>query len=236
MALFIQLAGETFAKNIGSMVYTPPIVDGLLGWYLLGGDAAASRKNWAPGGADATVTGTPTYNAASAVFTSANYIDTGIIDTAALTLIAIGKPAGASNVAYVASYLNTTNTYAMLYGATSRFRAGGFFTDTNIAISSAIAQTDLARFELIAQTIANGPPAQKLYWPRRSEIVVSAPASPKLAGSRTLLIGKAYATFANTTEMAAAAVYNRALSEQEILEVITPHLIEVMELRGIIIT
>lgn len=230
----LRAKGASFSKNVGALQYVPPILSGLLGWYFLGDDLAASQKNWAPGGGDLTVTGSPVYGAGYATLSGTNYFDTGYVDPAEFTLLAVAKGTNTTS-AYVSSFLNSSSEYAMINaGATNLFRAGGYFGAAgNFQRTSVNTYSDLNRFEFIAGTGENAPQQLSFYWPRVAEVTAgSAPANARTSGVRNILLGRAHGTFLVASDMAFAGVYSRALSEAEISSIYS-HLQTVMGARGI---
>ena len=93
MATIIRVAGADFSANpVGFM---PPVAANLLAWHYLGGDLTNSARNLAPGGANATVVGSPTVETSHLRCSSTAYIQSTIEDESDCTLIAVAKmPSG----------------------------------------------------------------------------------------------------------------------------------------------
>lgn len=92
MAVEITVPGGTNAKHL---TYAPRITSGLRGLYLFGDTLAHSKRNHAPSGDDLTVVGSPVIEATHARLTGlSNYFDTGLLETSAMTYIAVSRSVG----------------------------------------------------------------------------------------------------------------------------------------------
>ena len=92
---------EAYATSIKS-----PVPDGLLYWGFLNDSVEKLGKNFAPQGSVATVSGTPPVTNKNAVLDDLNNIQTGVVQTPSMTIIAVGNPDadGLEKGMFVSSY------------------------------------------------------------------------------------------------------------------------------------
>ncbi|MGF7161297.1 hypothetical protein FHS85_002932 [Rhodoligotrophos appendicifer] len=92
----------------------PPVTDGLEGFFLFGVDAAESAKNWAPGKADASVVGSPTYGDDYAVLTGNGvaYLQTQVDHTEDMTFIAVARPLSDAAASLISNYQSPATLHA----------------------------------------------------------------------------------------------------------------------------
>lgn len=105
MVLKSNVSGTTIANPDG---WTPPFsMEGLLYAGIYGrGDLA---KNYAPGGADAVVYGSPVVTDHFATLSSSNYLDTGVPTSKTATLIAVVRKTITANRQFVISSYKQSN-------------------------------------------------------------------------------------------------------------------------------
>lgn len=120
-----QYAFDVGDFNLPGTGYLPtaafsiPVMDGLAGAYLLGGGEEHGLINWADEDRSLTTVGTPAWEDGHAVLSAANYLDTGIAETPAMTLVVIGRRTSAVNTAFVGNYRDQTNIGIALYAQTA---------------------------------------------------------------------------------------------------------------------
>jgi hypothetical protein len=88
MTSSVKLSDANFTNYVAR--YGNQVLAGLVGEYYFGVSSAQSAQNQS-GGAAATVSGAPVYSANSAVFGSSDSFDTGIAESANMTLIVIAQ-------------------------------------------------------------------------------------------------------------------------------------------------
>lgn len=90
MGVLIRVKNASFAGR--AVAFVPPVADGLEYWNFFGGDASQSRRNLAPGKNGASLVGALTYNAHSAIFKGGtNFLITEVADPESVTFIAVAR-------------------------------------------------------------------------------------------------------------------------------------------------
>lgn len=112
----VTLPGSGYAKRI---MFDLPVRAGLTGAYFFGEGETVALTNW--GGSEPnTVVGAPVWHDGYAELDGSNYIQTGVAETAAMTVLAVIKrKTTGTNVALVGNYGGTGATGVALYVASS---------------------------------------------------------------------------------------------------------------------
>jgi len=84
----ISLPGDGYPSIFGFKI---PVTTGLEGAYLFGDGAGQFSRNYAPGKPNATVIGSPSSGSGYGVFSENGYLDTGISETADMTIITVAR-------------------------------------------------------------------------------------------------------------------------------------------------
>lgn len=226
MATIIRVSGADFSAN--AVGFLPPVSNGLLGWWHLGGTLANSQKNLATG-LLSTVVGSPTVAAGFLTLGPSNYIDTGLAETNEWTFIVVAKnpapgTAAANRPMYISNNLASPAIGAGLLegGATApagSFRTSVFFDNGSGGTTQITAQA--AATDVTVWHYVQGSASSTLA--RTVDKTTGAVATSALSGTRarntsnTLRIGAAANNtgLAGTPGMAFAAIYNRALTSTE---------------------
>lgn len=146
MGLILTAKGADFEANAVS--YIPPVPEGLLYWGFLNDSVEKLGRNYAPEGVPATVIGTPTVNSQGAVLNTAGHIQTPAVQTASITLIAVGRPVadGAEQGMFISNYTSArlngvagTSFGASLYCSGNDANAGKFEVRANVSGFSGVA-------------------------------------------------------------------------------------------------
>lgn len=103
MGVLIRVKSAGFESS--AVAFIPPISDGLEYWNFFGGGASKAARNLASNKPGGVVVGNPVYGEHSAVFTGQSaYIQTGVEDSADMTLIAVAKPISDAGAHIVSSF------------------------------------------------------------------------------------------------------------------------------------
>lgn len=127
------------------LMFEIPVTDGLVGAFFFGHGLEMATENWAPGGVDraGVLVGTPVAGVGYVEFSGGNFLQTQEDETAAMTLIAVGKRK-ASNVtgAFIGNYLSSTAIGIGLYAQASgpQGNAGRVSGSGSVSASGALDQ------------------------------------------------------------------------------------------------
>lgn len=217
--------------------YVPVVPDGLAYLNFFGGSAERTARNLAPGGAPGEIVGTPVYTTTSVRLTpKSHYIRTAVPQTASMTVLLVVKPlsiaqnamafgnfgsprtaaAGNSNGVFILLPANAGSTELANVRFTAAQPSGAASQNINADLPQSLRvgslQTVVGRLDDSTKQRRIMVPATGL----QTSVVGTLPTD---IGVGPLLIGSYYdATSAHIAplEIAAAAIYTRALSDVEI--------------------
>lgn len=225
MATIIKVKGADFSAN--AVGFIPPVAADLAGWFFPNGSLAQAKRNLAPGGADAAVTGAPVIGTAYTRFKGrTNYLDTGLAETPAITLLAVARaviPAsGSAQALIVSNYGSGTGvsltkpqlTAPSSVSGTENVYAG-FSAPTGLATASAVVSNGTA-WAFTAGVVTPGTGLQFID-KTRGLLGSLSTATARSLGTSSLLIGSGYdISWTGESDIAFAAIYTRALEAAEI--------------------
>lgn len=210
----VTLPGSGYPP-IGAM--SIPVTDGLTGAFLLGSGSNVGATNYAENGGTVTFVGSPDWQNGYVEVDRLNYIQTSIPETAAMTIIAIAKrKVSGNNTPIVGNFIDVTNVGVALYVASgtdnpiaNADRAAGGGTVTVNGNWDAWSLVSLVVPSTGAMTITdhtNGLTANS-----------AATDARVITGGGDIRIGSFYSvSFPGASQIAAVAVYNKALSPIEL--------------------
>ena len=237
----LALVSPTDSYEANAIGFIPPVTRGLVGFFLHGSAAGPLGKNYAPGGADAAVVGSPVLSARSVRFKSlTNYLQTNLPQTADLTFLTVAKstdtlvagtnatcPMFISNYSGPRSADTTKTSYgASLFllgvaaGAPAANLRGGYaaYDGASGATNSASAQlalADASQFAMLAFTKSGT--ARKVYNKTAgTSATYDAGALVNDIATTLFRIGSGYADYAGLSDIAMTAVYNVGLTDAEV--------------------
>lgn len=242
MTTRITIAGADFSAN--AVGFIPPVADGLLGWFYLGGTIAETQRDRA-GIADGVLAGNPTISAGYVTFSgysSGQRMQTSIVETANITLLTVARSsdafaAGATKPMFLSNYGADPGNSNLLIGASlyveggtppaMLVRMGGGQNNNGTIqgqVNTNITTADGTGWNFYAgsmaatssNTAATGN-ARKLYnsTTDQSHTTSNYPRVPHTVN--TFRVGAAYnANFSGFCDVAFAAIYNRVLSDAEV--------------------
>lgn len=243
MGLILKASGADFEANAVS--YIPPVADGLLYWGFLNDSLAKLGRNFAPDGLPAAVVGTPSVNSQGAVLTTAGHIQTSVMQTPSLTVIAVGNPVvdGAEQGMFVSNYTSAraggvagTSFGVSLYCSGDDANAGKFEVRANVSSFTGVAgAASTLRQALLSNLDITKPAFLALTFDGTEKVVraynlatgVSAQAA---AFAETIDVGIApfkiggspLGSYPNKAKnLHFSAIYNRKLSEAELALIYT---------------
>jgi hypothetical protein len=241
MATVFTIEGmDALANSVG---FAPPVADGLVGWFHLD-NATQALRNRASGGAAAVVAGTPVFSTGFASFaTSSDRLDTTILDSDAITLLAVAKSAAAftstsTRPNFVGTYasqsggiagasLQVTGTPSAAPAATvaitaSRNNGSGVPIQTPASITVA----DFSAWTFLAGIVEAGAvtDGRKIIDMTNGVTGVATPATARLrntisGNSGEVSIGNMSSLVAGAVDLAWAAIYHRALTVAEVAKI-----------------
>ena len=235
MATNLVLTGVDGGSNI--IGFIPPILSGLVGWWWPGVDQATSIKNWAPGGVDASVGGSPTYTTTYANLKSmTNYLQTSVPDTASLTAIVVSKcPDTMADNAHRPILIGCQSVDAGNAGATIGFQVyvasttgvpqanitmgAGYNTGSVVQqVGPTLTPPDFSVFKMIVGVVNSAGATRVLKNPSNGTSASLASTGTRVPHSvNRLRIGSSHAAgITGLNDCCHAAIYNRALSDPEI--------------------
>lgn len=223
MTLIIRASGTgvDFSQNALGGVLTS-LRSGLIGEYLFGGNLTESRKNWANAAQPLTDIGSPTIGSNYADLGATGF-STGLFESENITMIAIGYGT-ASNFASFVTNFNGSNggqsSGIFVHASTDLLYCQAHSTDgTNQNITLALAQPD-ADYRFVAGRISSGTNyAQKLDQFKAGAHTFNHQTIAKTRVGNTVHPLKISAGFTEPVRMAGALIYNRVLSDAELLQV-----------------
>lgn len=216
-----------------------PVTRGLEGWFTFDSDAARFGFNRAPGKPNARVTGSPVAYSTHGRFTAlANFLETEILDTASVTIIAAGKSAFALEA--VAPTPDTRPVYASTfngpsitpgitgssYGVTlsssnattlnaTAGRGNGAGGNTTGAVNTVDVPTDWG----IRAMRASENDFTMIENLTRGSKVIGNSLLPRSLTANKFRIGSGYSSFVGVADISAIAIYSVALTDSEIASV-----------------
>lgn len=129
MATILTVTGADFSAN--SVGFIAPVADGLVGWWYLGGTEAETKRDRA-GIANATLGGSPTIHAGYASFggfSSGQWLQTEVTETAAFTMLCVARSTEAAHSGtdlpmFVSNYGNDAGNGGTTIGASIYVASG----------------------------------------------------------------------------------------------------------------
>lgn len=195
-----------------------PVISGLKGAFLFGSGLDVASLNWAAGGNDAAVIGSPTVGNGFLTFDLNAYLQTDIAETAAQTFVIVARRPADAAVGYIGNYGGSVAWGVSLYSSAGTSLMNSTSSRGGAAGGIGVSGT-VADFGLYALTVpATGQ--------SRIDDLTEGTANLAASGSRTIngggahRIGRVYSgTFAGQTDQVLAMIYDRALSDAERLAV-----------------
>jgi len=210
----IILPGSGYPNLFG---FNFPVLGGLEGLFLLA-NGEDPKKNYAPGKPDATVIGSPVVSSAFTTFGGANYLDTGIAETAEMTFIMAVRDAvsGAVNVGYAGNFFASPNFGVAIYSpiAGGQLQAMADRTGSSSGAGSLVA-ADLTTFKMFSYRIASDKSRLKNL--TTGVISESVSGAREVSGSGPILLGRLpLSGYSETHDQGFAAILSRALTDAEL--------------------
>lgn len=216
----------------------PPVANGLVGWFNFDTDVSRFNFNRAIDGANASLIGSPTLGNGFGTFTSLSaYLQTDISETDEMTIIALCKSNGiipggasaggdASTPAFVTNYIGqavtpgyTGNALGVGMFATNPMVLTGFAARDNgsggVTVGGASVNPDTVATWGIRGVRVTG--ALTTAFNRTANVEASSGSTGKrVRNNKKLMIGSTTTSFAGKADISAVAIYQRALSNEEI--------------------
>ena len=227
--------------SANSIAFAPPVSNGLLAWFHMGGTAGATTRNRADGQADGSIAGTVTYS--SGYFTSSNQnnrLDTTILQTEAATLLCVARSGAAFNSistrpTLVGSYsshltgvqgaaLQVTGTPSSAPAATVALTASRNNSGVPVMTPASLTVADFSQWTFLAGVVKAGAVsnARAIYDKTNGNSAFATPATGRLFdATNPIRFGNMSSLVYGTNDMAWGAYYNRDLSEEEIDQIYT---------------
>lgn len=235
-------AGANFSAN--AVAFAPPVLDGLAGWWYLGGTLAQTQRDRA-GIADGVLIGAPTINSGYVSFggySAGDWLQTSVEETEAFTMLTVGRSTEAAHSGtdlpmFVSNYGADAGSGGALRGASiyvdsgtvpaGVVRMGGYVDDNGTVSSNILTAFTVAaatswnfyagRIEATSSDNTQQLNARKLFG-KTSGQTDSENAYPHVPSVSNLMrIGAGYSgSHTGSCDVAFAACYSRALTDDEI--------------------
>lgn len=236
--ILIRVKGASFEAN--AVGFIPPIAGGLEYMNFFGGDANKATRNLAPGKPAAGLVGAPTYNEHSAIFRpGANYVVTSVDDAESMTFIAVAKSLSDANTMIVSNFsgpraggVGTTTGKALDFGSngvidglvTNKMFGPRWDGVSSAPVSPGVAITGLqnpvGEWRAVVGRARESDKTLSIFNKTAGlSGSVGVTQVADLGASKMRIGGTAVASggsFANAVEIAAVAIYSRALTDVEI--------------------
>lgn len=221
MSIAITVAGASFIHNIGRAY--PPYFANLKGFFTLGGTAGESAVNRAPGGGTAaTPVGTVVYQPGYVEVGKADGFNTGLLVPPEHTQVVVFRPAATSSLfGMCGAWLTGTYTDSLfLSGAT-----GGNAVHQaayNASVRATANETGLRTGFMMGAMTRNASGGLLVISNANGEVLDTPYTYSGATPQNAWLIGASnFGTSTSTAGIAAAALYDRALSASELADVYT---------------
>lgn len=234
-ALVINLTGVTATKSLGNILdraFAPSVTNGLEGWFNLGGSTATAVKNRAPGKADATAVGGPTFDVGgfANLKSLSTFFQTAITETADMSILVACASADtlasiATTPAFIGSGSGPSQADAgiasdgvIIFPAGTGVRMQGYRRASDGSQEQAYAvvgnQTPLTTFRCYLGRIS-GLNVYMKNMTSGADAGTWSYTKPRYPSSLPLRIGSGYSSNAGTSKIAAVGIWSRALSDAE---------------------
>lgn len=211
----IQLPGDNYLSLFG---FNIPVTSGLEGAYLFGDGVSQAPKNYAPGKANAAVVGSLVAGANFITMSEAGYIDTGIAETADMTILSVFRDSTGTSDAQP-GFVGNHSTLALGGVALIYSSAGANISGQAIkAQASDFASTpwSMASFTMVAYRPRGSAVSQISNLTTGSSGQSSSTAARTLS-AQPIWIGRIPSnSFKGLSDQVACLIFSRALSDSEI--------------------
>lgn len=211
----VVLPGDFYPSIFG---FTVPVRDGLEGAYLFGDGVTQIPKNYAQDKPDATVVGALSVGAGYATFNETGYLDTGITETADMTVITVARDStGSADPApgLIGNFIDATRGgLAISTNGATGYRATEVKDSTLRSIPILAAQEN---FTIQALRARNLKTSSLKNLTSGDETIGSSTAARTVYSAGTIWIGRIPNTgFKGFNDQVAALIFSRALTDAEL--------------------
>ncbi len=215
----VTLPGETYPSLFG---FSIPVTSGLEGAYLFGEGASQMPFNYAVDKPDATVIGAPGAGSGFATFSENGYLDTGIAETAEMTIITVCRDntgTGDPVPAFVGNHLNTTLGGVAIFHNNTGLQAQAQAVKANASDVAAVALANGYTWAMLAHRPKNAAPSLM------ANLTTGASGSSPSSGARTVYAAPIWIgripnnSYKGLNDQVACLIYSRALSDVELNQV-----------------
>lgn len=213
----IVLPGDNYPSIHG---FNIPVTSGLEGAFLFGDGVAQMGRNYAPGKPDATVVGAPVSGAGFGVFNEFGYLNTGISETAEMTIITVCRDSSGlvdPKPGFIGNHLDVPLGGVAIFTATETLFRGQNVKNNLSDYCSVSANGTVATFTPLAFRVKNN--ATSLL----TNLTSGAAAGSASSGARTvdsankILVGRIPSEgFKGLNDQVAALIYSRAITDAEL--------------------
>ncbi|MCS4063730.1 MULTISPECIES: hypothetical protein [Pseudomonadaceae] len=186
----VTLPGSNYLSIYG---FNVPVKSGLEGLFLFGDGSAHVARNYAPGKANATVVGAPQSFNGYTTFSDSGYLETGIAETAEMTIITICRDSTGiadPRPGFVGNYFDlATGGVAIFPQSETQFRAQTVKNKAN-DYSTVLAKDTIASYAALALRVRNNAPSVMKNLVTGVEVSSTSSLARTVDGSRTIQIGR----------------------------------------------
>lgn len=201
--------------------FTCPVTAGLRGSYFMGNGLSLAHRNWARGGSDGVIVGSPLERDGYLTFTGPDgYLQTDVPETIEQTLLVIARRPVDGSVSYIGNYGGGTVYGVTLYSSPG---AAALMNSTSLrdtgagGIGVAGTVTDWGLYVLTVPAVGR----TRIDDATEDKANLAATGTRVVSGPGPYRVGWAYTpSFAGQCGIAQAAIWDRALSDAERVQVI----------------
>lgn len=212
----LGLSGSGF---LPSAAFSLPEIPGLRGAYILGAGEELALTNLVEGGPTPIKVGSPVWENGYAALSRGNHINTGVAETAAMTLMTVSRRPTAVNVGFIGNYVNDDTKGVGIYSLGSQ-QIMTVIADrgTASALGTGVAAA-MASWGLYSASVpATGAMTMRNHTAGTSTVGTST-AARVVEGGGPMLIGTLdTASFPGAVQIAVAMIFDRVLSASELAE------------------
>lgn len=224
----IVLPGDNYPSIHG---FSIPVTSGLEGAYLFGDGLGQVARNYAPGKAQASMVGAPVAYSGYCNFGADGYIDTGIAETADMTLITVCRDSTGSLSDPVPGYIGNNSSITgggvAIFGGATENQLRGSNVKINTAVTPAAPGVEFLQvagnpFAFTGQVLRarNAAPSSFENASTGAKLFSTGSGVRVVEKTYPILIGRIPSnTFKGLNDQVAALVYSRALSDAELDQV-----------------
>ena len=218
----IVLPGDNYPSIHG---FNIPVTSGLEGAFLFGDGTAQMGRNYAPGKANATVVGAPVAGAGFGVFSEAGYLNTGISETAEMTIITVCRDSSGQvdpKPGFIGNHLDIPSGGVAIFTATETTFRGQNVKNSLSDYCNLSATGTVATFTQIAFRVKSNAPSLMTNLTSGVTVSSTSSAARSVDSGNKILIGRIPSEgFKGLNDQVAALIFSRTITDAELTSIAT---------------